>query len=248
MKSPSTSNSTWTSDDDQEVHVSGPLDASAHEALRLAELGLLTAGLIHELRQPVFALKALAQLAEGQPSRAPEYLAQVLAQVHTLEALIEGYADFSRRPFGDCEVFELAAPVRSALVVLEHRAIASQVRMHVDLGEAVAVRGSLLAVQQAIVNLGQNAIDALRGQVDGCLRITGVKAADGAIIRVEDNGPGLPLHIRAHLFEPFRTTKATGTGLGLSISRDLMGACGGELRLVESEQGTCWELRMLLPS
>ncbi|MDP2306635.1 MAG: ATP-binding protein [Pseudomonadota bacterium] len=228
--------------------MSGPLEGTSHEALRLAELGLLTAGLIHELRQPVFALKALAQLAEGHPSRAPEYLAQVLAQVHTLESLIEGYADFSRRPVGDCEVFELAAPVRSAMVILDHRAVASQVRILVDFGEPVAVRGSLLAVQQALVNLGQNAIDALRGQPDGCLLITGARQADLAIIRVEDNGPGLPPQIRAHLFEPFRTTKATGTGLGLSISRDLMVACGGELRLLESERGTCWEIVVPLPS
>jgi two-component system C4-dicarboxylate transport sensor histidine kinase DctB len=245
--SPSISSSTWTHDEPEDG-VSGPLDAASNEALRLAELGLLTAGLIHELRQPVFALKALAQLAEGHPSRAPEYLAQVLAQVGTLESLIEGYADFSRRPVGSCEVFELAAPVRSALVVLEHRAIASQVRIRIELGEPVAVRGSLLAVQQALVNLGQNAIDALRGQADGCLRITAVRHPGGAAIRVEDNGPGLPPHIRSHLFEPFRTTKPTGTGLGLSISRDLMAACGGELRLAESEHGTCWEIRVALPT
>jgi two-component system C4-dicarboxylate transport sensor histidine kinase DctB len=214
----------------------------SQEALRLAELGLLTAGLIHELRQPVFALKALAQLAEGHPARAPEYLGQVLEQVRTLEALIEGYADFSRRPAGACEVFELAAPIRSSLVVLEHRAVASRVRLRVDLGDAAAVRGSFLAVQQAVVNLGQNAIDALRGQADGVLHITASVEESVATIRISDNGPGLPDAIRARLFEPFQTTKPTGTGLGLSISRDLLAGAGGELRLVDGEVGTCWEI------
>jgi len=214
----------------------------SQEALRLAELGLLTAGLIHELRQPVFALKALAQLAEGHPARAPEYLAQVLEQARTLEALIEGYADFSRRPVGACEVFELAAPIRSSMVVLEHRAAASQVRLQVDLGAPAAVRGSLLAVQQAVVNLGQNAIDALRGQADGILSITVAVEERVATIRVSDNGPGLPDSIRARLFEPFQTTKPTGTGLGLSISRDLLEAAGGELRLIDSAVGTCWDI------
>lgn len=247
MKSRSSSSSTWIPHDTPESGVSVALDARSHEALRLAELGLLTAGLIHELRQPVFALKALAQLAEGQPSRAPEYLANLMDQVRTLESLIEGYADFSRRPVGSCEVFEVAAPVRSALVVLEHRAIASQVRLQVDLGGPVAVRGSLLAVQQALVNLGQNAIDALQGQADGCVTITCIRRPDGVTIRVEDNGPGLPPHIRSHLFEPFHTTKATGTGLGLSISRELMATCGGELRLIEAELGTCWEILLALP-
>lgn len=221
-------------------------DAPSREALRLAELGLLTAGLIHELRQPVFALKALAQLAESHPARAAEYLGQALAQVRTLETLIEGYADFSRRPPEKREVFELGAPVRSAMVVLEHRASAAQVRVEVDLGPAVAVRSSLLAVQQAVVNLGQNAIDALRGQAEGRLRIAGTVGDAGGVLRIEDNGPGLPAYIREHLFQPFHTTKPAGTGLGLAISRDLLCASGGELRLVEVERGTCWEI--LLPA
>lgn len=214
----------------------------SREALRLAELGLLTAGLIHELRQPLFALKALAQLAETQPGRAGDYLGQALEQVRTLETLIEGYADFSRRPAEKREVFDLGAPVRSAMVVLEHRACAARVRVEVELGEAVAVRSSLLAVQQAVVNLGQNAIDALRGQPEGRLRIAGVPNTRGGLLRIEDNGPGLPESIRAHLFEPFHTTKPTGTGLGLSISRDLLAASGAELRLVDVDRGTCWEI------
>jgi two-component system C4-dicarboxylate transport sensor histidine kinase DctB len=235
----SSSSNTWTSRDDE-----SPMSAELRgkEALRLAELGLLTAGLIHELRQPVFALKALAQIAETHPARAAEYTGQVLAQVRTLEALIEGYADFSRRPVERREVFELASPVRSAMVVLEHRAVAARVRIDVELGPAVAVRGSMLAVQQAVVNLGQNAIDAVRDQAGGCLRILSTVEGASAVLRIVDNGPGLPASILANLFEPFHTTKAAGTGLGLSISRDLLASAGGELRLADAACGTCWEI------
>jgi two-component system C4-dicarboxylate transport sensor histidine kinase DctB len=214
------------------------------EALRLAELGLLTAGLIHELRQPVFAVKALAQLAESHPARAADYLPQILAQIRTVEALLGSYGDFSRRPATRREVFDLRTPVESAMVILTHRGAAAQVPIDVALPDAVAVRGSLLAVQQAVVNLGQNALDALRGVPAGRLRITVVVGAAGGVIRVEDNGPGLPAAIRAHLFEPFHTTKAAGTGLGLTISRDLVRDSGGELRLVATEAGTCWEIAL----
>lgn len=217
------------------------------EAHRLAELGLLTAGLIHELRQPVFALKALAQLAEHAPERAAESVAQMLGQIRTLEALLQGYGDFSRRPSTSLELFDLRAPVESALVVLTHRAHAADVPLDVLLGASVAVRGSPLSIQQAVVNLGQNAIDALQSRPGARIGIrTGVR--DGsAWIRVEDNGPGLAPEIRAHLFEPFRTTKSTGTGLGLLISRDLVAGSGGELRLldpVEGAPGTAWEITL----
>lgn len=235
----STSNSTsWCHDDGGDVSD----DERSREAHRLAELGLLTAGLLHELRQPVFALKALAQLAETQPARAAELLRQALAQADTLETLIEGYADFSRRPAERREVFELAAPVRSAMAVLSHRACHARVAVELDLGPGVAVRGSHLAVQQAVVNLGQNAIDALRGRADGRLRIAAGVDPRGALLRVEDNGPGLPAAIRANLFRPFHTTKPSGTGLGLSISRDVLRASGGDLVLVDGTEGTCWEI------
>lgn len=218
-------------------------DPRDREARRLAELGLLTAGLLHELRQPVFALKALGQLAQQSPEKAPGYVDQMLEQVRTLEELIAGYGDFSRRPSVKAEVFDLRTPIRSALVVLEHRANACGVPLDVDLGDGVAVRGALLAVQQAVVNLGQNALDALRGGEAPKLTIRAGRRDGVAWIRIEDNGPGLPPEIRANLFEPFQTTKPAGTGLGLSISRDLVAACGGTLRLLDGV-GTTWEITL----
>jgi C4-dicarboxylate-specific signal transduction histidine kinase len=223
--------------------VSNRLRVSDGEARRLAELGLLTAGLIHELRQPVFAIKALAQLSSASPERAADLMRQVLEQAHTLETLLSGYGDFSRRPGDAAEVFDVGTPLRSALVILQHRAHASGVPIVVEADAPVAVRGSVLAVQQAIVNLGQNAIDALRGREGGRLLIAAGARDGGACVRVEDNGPGLPPPIRKHLFEPFWTTKPQGTGLGLSITRDLVVASGGQLRLLDAP-GTAWEITL----
>lgn len=191
----------------------------------------------------MFAIKALGQLAEQQPERALMFVGQMLDQVGTLEHLVAGYGDFSRRP-GVSEVFDIRTPIRSALVILEHRAHAASVPLAVELGDAVAVRGSMLAVQQAVVNLGQNALDALRGLDGARLHISAGHRDAEAWIRVEDNGPGLPAEIREHLFEPFRTTKPTGTGLGLSISRDLVVAGGGALRLLEVAVGAAWEIAL----
>lgn len=211
------------------------------EARRLSELGLHAAGLVHELRQPLFAIKALAQLAQGQPGREGDALAGILEQVATMEALVGGYHDFSKSPSLAPQVFDVWDPVRSALVVLAHRATAAQVRLVLGDQPAVAARGSLLAVQQALVNLGQNAIDAVRGLPDAWVRIECEATEDAVRVVVVDNGPGLADEIRAHLFEPFRTTKAGGTGLGLSLSRELVLQSGGELLLREGAP-TTWEI------
>lgn len=212
------------------------------EARRLAELGLMAAGLIHELRQPLFALKALAQMAQSDPRRVASHLDGILAQVGTLEDLLAGYGDFSRRSPESEEVFDVRAPLRSARVILEQRAASAGVLLLIDDGPGAAVRGSLLAVQQAVVNLGQNAIDAVRGRDGGRVFIVG---EPGGIVRVEDNGPGLPVFIREHLYEPFYTTKAHGTGLGLSLTRDLIASCGGTLTWTDlPTTGTGWTITL----
>lgn len=215
------------------------------EAHRLSELGMHAAALVHELRQPLFAIKAFAQLAQGQPARQQEALERILAQAETMEALVLGYHDFSRRPSEDLAVFDVGEAIRSARVVLGYRAAAAGVSLTVVEDGAVAVRGSVHAAQQALVNLGQNAIDAVRGRSDGTVTISVERDARYAWILIEDNGPGLDPLIRAHLYEPFRTTKAHGTGLGLAISREVVTAAGGLLRLGEGSP-TRWEIGLPL--
>ena len=78
-----------------------------------------------------------------------------------------------------------------------------------------------------LLNLLRNAIDAVGETPDAQVRLTVEPEGRGALIAVEDNGPGIPDSVRARLFEPFHTTKASGTGLGLSISRKLTRALGG---------------------
>lgn len=213
------------------------------ETGRLAELGMLTASLIHELRQPLFALKAFAELLRQRPDLASEYAERLLEQASTMESLLDGYGDFSRRPGSNQDFFDVRAPLRSALVILERRAHAAGVLLEVDFGEVPGVLGSALALQQAVVNLGANAIDAVRGQEGAWVRVGCRTVAGQVCIDVADNGPGLPQGMRENLFEPFRTTKVGGTGLGLVLTRQLLEICQGELRLMDGT-GTWWELRL----
>ncbi len=217
---------------------------STQETRRLAEVGVLSASLVHELRQPLFAARAMAQLAQAaaRPEQVAGHLDGVLAQLQTLDALLRGYSELSRRPAGEAVPFDVWTAIRAALVILEHRARAGGVSLELVGEKAVMVRAPVLAVQQVIVNLGQNAIDALLRRPDARLQISVL--AGPVRVRVQDNGPGLEPAIRARLFEPFRTTKAEGTGLGLMLSRDLAASFGGTLALVETPAGTgtTWEI------
>ncbi|GDX81260.1 hypothetical protein LBMAG42_30710 [Deltaproteobacteria bacterium] len=204
---------------------------------RLAELGQQAAMLVHQLRQPLFTIKSLVQLAEADPARSSVHLALAKAQLGVLENLVTGWSDFSRRPTAG-EQFDIRMPLEGALVLLRHRGETLGIGVHADLGPGLVIRSSLLGLQQAIVNLGQNALDALDGHDQPELRLW----VEGAAIFVSDNGPGLPEPVRRRLFEPYTTTKARGTGLGLPIARALVENAGGALTLEPSERGVRWRI------
>jgi two-component system C4-dicarboxylate transport sensor histidine kinase DctB len=205
---------------------------------RLAELGQRAAELVHQLRQPLFAIRGFVQLAEGDPGAAAAHLQAARAQLDVLEALVNGWAELTRPAGATDLLFDVRAPLEGALVVLRHRAAALGVRLDVTAGAGRLVRGSPTALQQAIVNLGQNALDAQRGR-DGAWVALLVDEAD---IVVEDNGPGLAPDVEARLFTPFVTTRPDGTGLGLPVARAMVVRCGGELLLERARPGVRWRI------
>jgi C4-dicarboxylate-specific signal transduction histidine kinase len=210
---------------------------------RLAELGMSAAGLVHELRQPLFAVKALAQLVAHDPDRAAELLPALLTQVSSLERLVDAYAELGRRPGSTAEVFAVRTPLVAAFTVVAPRATQLSVQLHLDAPADVRAYGSPTALQQAVGNLVRNAVEAVRGRPEPRVRVA-VHAHEGAVlVRVSDNGPGVPPSEREAIFEPFHTTKSDGTGLGLPLSRALLAADGARLELSTSaSEGAVFEV------
>lgn len=198
------------------------------ETGRLAELGLLSAELVHELRQPTFAIKATAQImrtrAEGRDA---EQLDTLLHQVEVLEQVINRYAGSGRRPTAEITALQLGPAVEAGVEVLRHRAGLKNIRLALDVVDGGGVvRGEDVAIQQVTTNLVQNALDAAESLVT-------VRVEDG-VLTVTDDGPGIAKSVRDRLFEPFVTSKppGKGTGLGLAVSRHLMVLAGGTLELL----------------
>ncbi len=191
---------------------------------RLAELGEMSAVLAHEIRNPLGTIKGYAQLArERAVGLGGELLDPVIQETERLEKLVRDLLLFARP--------EPSRPrtVRWSEMVLRLTPVPDHVRLHVEADPDLSFTADPDALLQILSNLIRNAAEAL--PEGGEIRVRARAAAQGVIITVEDNGPGLCPAAREHLFQPFFTTKTTGAGLGLPISRRLAAQIGGKLEV-----------------
>lgn len=197
------------------------------QAEALARVGGLAAHMAHEIRNPLAAISATLQViggSMGEDDRRKAILGKVQDQVHRLDRLVSDLLGYARPVQVRLEAVELGAAARDAVA-------ASGVPAALVVEAPVRARADAQHLQQVLVNLLQNARDALLGSgyaVEGRVRL---RVCAGPALVVEDDGPGVPLDVQERLFEPFVTTKTRGTGLGLAISKKLVGGMGGALSL-----------------
>ncbi|MBO6935783.1 MAG: hypothetical protein JJ863_12435 [Deltaproteobacteria bacterium] len=216
-------------------------------AERLASLGRVAQGVAHELNTPLATIRTLAADMRVALETVDGEVAKDLNESATLirdetrrlgkitQALLAG-GDLVRARI-DGSVPLAAAVERSRAIVFAGLRNGPQVETDDQLAE-VQVSADMDRLVQVLVNLLQNAVDALRDR-DGTIRIS-VALEDGAVaLSVEDDGPGIPAAVRDRLFEPFATSKppGEGTGLGLYTSYMLVQEMGGELTLGERDGG-----------
>lgn len=232
-------------------------------AAKMAVLGQLATGITHELAQPLAGLRTLSGNAreflrrgEQAPVEANlELMGRLVDQMGEIIHPLKGYA---RKSAPHAQAVDLAGAVRNALFLFDPRMRKEAVRLD-DEGLVAGVLGWCDAnrLQQVLVNLVGNALDAMSGRPEACLRLRvgqGGSTADGdplagwVWISVEDNGPGISPEQQRRMFEPFFTTKdvGSGLGLGLAISRDIVREFGGEIEAGNRpEGGAC--LRVCIP-
>lgn len=202
------------------------------ETGRLAELGLLTAEMVHELRQPLFSIKSLvSMMRRDEPEH--RHLAVLEQQVHHLDALVSRYASNARRSPGTCEPMDLWASIHTTAETLRARARARGCSLSAHMnGQARGILADPVGVRQIAGNLIGNALDAARSEVR-------VVVEDTWLIVVDD-GPGVPPDVARRIFDPFFSTKPPerGTGLGLAIARRLVDESGARLEWDSSASGT----------
>ena len=213
---------------------------------RLASMGEMAAALAHELNQPLTAIAAFAEtarlqlqtLGEDTPTPARESLAKVSAQAVRAGEVIRRMRQLAVGGAGQRDPEDLNTIVREAMTLAAIGAKSLGIETSIIEAKPIPpVVCDRIQVQQVIINLVRNAIDAFdeaQESYDAALgprRITIEMEADRrqAIVSVRDNGPGVPADVAEHLFESFLTTKALGVGLGLPVSRMIIESHGGKL-------------------
>ncbi len=224
------------------------------QATKLAALGQLSAALAHEVSQPLMALAATLtaadrRLAQDETDAAQQLVRQSQNLVYRLQHIVKHLRSFARKEPGDSQRMDIAASIVAAMELAETRAREIGVDIVTDgLDRPVEIIGSPVRLEQVLVNLLLNALDAVAA---GSIREVGITlgtAAGQARIAVWDSGPGVPAQLSGKLAEPFFTTKPAedGLGLGLTISQSILKDFGGSMRfLPRAEGGTLCEV--LLP-
>ena len=229
------------------------LQSQIIQAEKLATLGQLAAGVVHELNNPLTSISVYAeyllkkaQRGEGDAGDITK-LERIVAGAHRIKAFARDLVQYAKPAGDEREAVSLSAVVRQSLSFCEHLFGRSEIELSEELSSALP---PILAVpaqlQQVVINLVTNAVHACgdRGHVEVRTELDG----DRVLLRVGDSGPGISPETEATIFEPFFTTKADGkgTGLGLSIVRNIMEQHGGEVRVEQSKWGGA-ELVCALP-
>jgi two-component system C4-dicarboxylate transport sensor histidine kinase DctB len=221
------------------------------QANRLATLGQITAGLGHEIRQPLAAMRVYAEtgerlLAAERPDEAAVNFARIAALAARIGEITEEQLHFSRRSAEEPRDIRLAAVIDGSLLLLSDQLRHKRIALVPPPAEAAAVqvRARHVQLEQVLVNLLQNAMQACGEGGRIALEI----AAAGSAVRltVSDDGPGVPATLRDTLFQPFVTARPDGIGLGLAIARDLMRQLGGDLLCDDPPQGA--RFTMVMPA
>lgn len=208
-------------------------------AERLAALGIMAAGLAHEVRNPLNAAHLQLSVAQRRLARDPPDVEGARAatqlvsdEMTRLAGLVEEFLQFSRPQALQLRRGELRATVEQVLAVLWPRAEQAQITLTLEPGPGVVTYYDEERLKQVLHNLVSNALEATGG--GGRVTVRVVAGAGGARVEVEDDGPGVPEG--APIFEPFFTTKASGTGLGLAIVHRIAADHGGRVD-VDSRPG-----------
>jgi C4-dicarboxylate-specific signal transduction histidine kinase len=218
-----------------EATLRGAQDELVHAA-KLAALGQLATGITHELTQPLGALRTLSENAveymrRGDQATLEKNLGLIASLVDRMAAIIGPLKTFGRKQPSTLQNVNVSRCVCNALVLLSPRLRQGDVTVVNRCEMELPAWCEPYRLEQVLVNLISNAIDAMADTAAPTLTIEAEKTAAGIVLRVTDTGSGLPQVAHEQLFEPFFTTKAPGEGLGLglAISRDIVREFGGRL-------------------
>ncbi|MDE3168584.1 MAG: hypothetical protein KGL75_00450 [Acidobacteriota bacterium] len=233
------------------------VEFEARRSERLAALGQMSAGLAHEIRNPLGVIKGSAEmlsqkLTDAQPLAA-ELAGYISSEVDRLNALVARFLDFARPVRIEARRHSVPELVERALESVQHQYPRASVRVEREYAARLPeVKVDEQLSERVFINLIQNAFQAMDGDAPaGEARVKieiaaqTVDAHNGVAVVIEDTGPGVAPELREQIFNPFFTSKKDGVGLGLAIVVKILDEHGGFIRLENSERGA--RFRVFIP-
>ncbi len=218
----------------------------AHQALiqsaKLATIGQLSASINHEINQPLSAISAYLvsskrMLIKGNTDALADNLETIESLIHRTHRIVSQLKQFSRQESEALKPVSLQQSLSNTLLIVEPELKKQAVTLSYDNTESL-VLAEPLKLEQVLVNLISNAVDAMAESPVRQLNIHIETQSDQTLIELTDSGPGLDLQKIDTIFEPFFTTKSNhGSGLGLSIARNIIDSFGGSLSAANSPEG-----------
>ncbi|HEY4321747.1 MAG TPA: ATP-binding protein [Gemmatimonadales bacterium] len=238
----------------EDVTETRAIQRAMHQSEKLAAVGQLAAGVMHEINNPLAIIggcvaAVMSRLGDAPDPEITEYLTMVEAEISRCNTIIDGLLDFSRagRAVGAVEPVALHEMLDRTLQLVQHHQRFRRLRVQREFTEpSPRLLGNADRLIQAVMAILLNAADSTGGRGTVVIR---TRAADGcALIELEDDGPGIPSELLPRIFDPFVTTKgpARGTGLGLAICYGIIADHGGTIT-VDSAPGVRTTFRITLP-
>ncbi|WP_235815680.1 sensor histidine kinase [Cypionkella psychrotolerans] len=227
------------------------MQADLVQANKLATLGQVTAGLAHEVNQPLATIRLLAEnalaLQNTAPNEVTENLGKIVRMSERIGQITTHLRGFARKATGQVGSISVKEAIDASVMLTASRRRVEGARLVIEgASPDLLVRAEAVRLEQVLVNLIQNAQEALAGRPDPEIRITVSADATHVTISIADNGPGLRPDIAAQLFTPFATSKPDGLGLGLVIAQDIVRDLGNELTADPPlpDQGATFRIRL----
>jgi C4-dicarboxylate-specific signal transduction histidine kinase len=223
---------------------------------RVLAMGELVASIAHEVRQPLTAVLTtsdvvLRQLAGNKPNLAEmqDAITQIVEDANRVNTVISRVRTLLLRDVPNRVELDINEAIQEVIVLVRNEAARNGVQFRLSLeADLPRLQGDRVQLQQVLINLIMNGIDAMRTMTDSPrnLDIRSVKHADGVLVRVQDSGSGVDPNNLGRIFEPFFTTKQQGIGMGLSISRSIIESHGGRLWVETGSRGAIFQF--IVPS
>ncbi len=229
----------------------GELRSVQHElvqANRLSILGQVAAGVAHEINQPVATIRAFADnartlLKRDRMAEAIENLENIASLTERIGTITGDLKILARKGRTAAEPVSLRLVIEGAVMLLRSRFSGRMDALDIVLPDpALTVLGSRIRLEQILINLLQNALEATESIDNARVDVRVAEQGDMVVLSIADNGTGIPEDIRKQLFSPFNTSKESGLGLGLVISNDIASDYGGHISVQSSGSGTCFSV------